>query len=175
MSHDEQFELYAEQTRDLRVSHEAGHAVLAEYLGYEVRHLSVDAFIVSEEGAIGGSVEINWGQLSLNDPQFDEKLQDRATILMGGRAAEEMTHAHLAKESHWKHDISCFKDPLKVARTDEEMNVILETGHQRAAELLNTPKLRKEHTHLCVFLAKQPNLKQPNGRLLRRVMKGLSS
>jgi hypothetical protein len=172
---DEEFEQYAEAIRDLRVSHESGHAVIAENLGYELRHMSVDAVIVSPEGAVGGWVDINFERLSLNDPYFDERLQEIATILMGGKAAEEMTHPHLADESHWKNDISDFKDRVKVARTDEEMDVILEVGHHRAAQLLNSLGLREEHKRLCNFFANQPTLKHPNGRFLWRVMKGLSS
>jgi ATP-dependent Zn protease len=172
---DGDFEQYAEAIRDLRISHEAGHAVVAEHLGYELRHLSVDAPIVSPEGTIGGWVDINFERLSLNDPEFDERLQEVATILMGGRAAEEMTHPELAKESHWKNDTSDFTERVRVARTDEEMGVLLEIGHQRATGLLNTSALHEEHNRLCVFLAKQPNLRYPNGRFLWRVMKGKSS
>src|SRR5205085_176824 len=49
--------------RDLRISHEAGHAVLAEHFGFELHHLSTEPLIVSAEGAIGGSGQISFDRL----------------------------------------------------------------------------------------------------------------
>lgn len=170
---DEQFEQFAEAIRDLRISHEAGHAVLAEHFGYELHNLALDAVIVSPEGATGGSAEIQF-RIFHKRPDLDKQLHDIATVLMGGRAAEELNYPHLAKESHWLMDIADFKGRIAEFRTDAEMNALLDEGHQRAKALLSDATLKEQHNRLCKFLATNPVPRQPNGGFLRRVMKGLS-
>ena len=164
---------YAEAIRDLRISHEAGHAVLAEHLGYDLCNLSLEA-VASADGAIGGSAEINF-RLRPNRPDFAERLQDFATVLMGGVAAEELTHPHLANSTHAKQDVSDFKIFAAKWKTDAEADAILAEGHVRSKELLSTTELTEQHRRMCDFLAANPQPKQPNGKFLRRVMKGLST
>jgi hypothetical protein len=94
---------------------------------------------------------------------------------MGGRAAEEMTHPHSARRPHCKIDISDFKDRVRKVRTEVEMDAILEEGYRRAKTLLSNPEVSGQHNNLRRFLATDSDLSQPNGRFLRRVMKGLSS
>jgi hypothetical protein len=64
-SDNEQFQHYVNrpEIRHLRISHEAGHAVLAEHFGYELRNVITEASMVSTDGATGGSTEIDWGKL----------------------------------------------------------------------------------------------------------------
>lgn len=174
-SDNEQLQRYAPRIRGLTISHEAGHAVLAEHFGYELRNVVIEAIIVSADGATGGSTEIGWNRLDPNAPDFDERLQDVATVLMGGRAAQELTHPHLAGASYWKMDVSDFKERIKKLRTEPEMECILEEGYSRAKALLSSSELSGQHNRLCRFLETNPDLRQPNGRILSRVMKGLSS
>ena len=175
-SDNEQLQRYAQTIRDLRISHEAGHAVLAEHFGYKLLNLTIEAVIVSaDEGATGGSTDIDWNRLYPNSPDFDERLLDAAAVFMGGRAAEELTHPHLASASHWKIDISDFKDRVRKVRTEVEMDAILEEGYLRAKTLLSNPEISEQHNHLRRFLATEHRPQQRNGRFLVRVMKGLSS
>jgi hypothetical protein len=106
---------------------------------------------------------------------FHKQLQDIATVLMGGIAAEELTHPHLADKSHGKKDISDFKGRIAEFRSEAVMDVLLDKGHQKAKTLLNEAKLFEQHRRLCHFLATKPNPQTPNGRRILRVMKGLSS
>jgi len=170
----EQFQRHLQKTRDLRISHEAGHAVLAEHFGYKLLNLTREV-VESANGATVGSAAIDWGRLDPNGPDFDERLLDAATVFMGGRAAEEVTHADSANTLHCKIDISDFKDRVRKVRTEVEMDAILEEGYRRAKTLLSNPEISEQHNNLCRFLETGRDLPQPNGRYLRRVMKGLSS
>jgi ATP-dependent Zn protease len=178
-SDNEQLRRYTEtpEIRSLTISHESGHAVLAEYFGHELRDVDIKVVIISTDGmadgATGGSTTIGWKRLDINGPDFDEQIQEAATILMGGRAAEELTHSELAQASSWALDILQFKDKVKEWRTETEMDAILEEGYQTAKMLLRT-KLSEQHNRLRSFLATEPALNRPNGRFLCRAMKGLS-
>lgn len=172
---DENFEQYAQVIRDLRISHESGHAVLAEHFGYELKNLGLDAVIVSpDEGASGGSAEINF-RIFPNRPDLHEQLQNIATVLMGGIAAEELTHPHLAKEQHGKNDVSQYEEFAKRFKLETATTKILDEGFNRAKMLLSGSNLKVQHDRLRQFLEMNPVPQQPNGRFLRRVMKGLSS
>jgi hypothetical protein len=173
-SNDDDFRQYAETIRDLRISHEAGHAVLAEHFSYELFNLSLDASIVSPEGATGGAAEIQF-RMYHKRADFDNQLQNIATVLMGGRAAEELTYPHLARDSHWQMDIFDFKGRVAEFRSDAEMDALLHAGYRRAKTLLSTTEISEQHHRLRNFLATEPLPHQPNGRFLSRVMKGLSS
>jgi hypothetical protein len=167
------------EIQSLTISHESGHAVLAEYFGHEVRDVVTKPKVVrSTDGEIvgvtGGSIEIGWRPLDLNDPDFDDRIQERATILMGGRAAEELTHPELAEASSWALDVEQFKDKVKGWRTGTEMDALLEEGYRKAKSLLRDPKISEQHTRLRNFLATEPVFNGPNGQYLCRVMKGLS-
>ena len=173
-SHDEEFEQFAGAIRDLRISHEAGHAVLSEHFGYELENLGLDAVIVSpDEGAIGGSAEINF-RIFPNRSDLHQQLQNIATVLMGGIAAEELTHPHLAKEKHGKNDVFQYKELAKAFKRETEMDAILDEGHKLAKTMLSDARLKAQHNRLCNFLATKPLSPSPNGKFLRRVMKGLS-
>jgi hypothetical protein len=169
------FQAYAQTILELRISHEAGHAVLAEHFGCELCNLSLDAVVVSAEGAVGGSAEIDFGRLCPKHPDFTIRLQDIATVLMGGVAAEEVTHPHLAQLTHAKQDVYDFKHFLSPFRTDADMDVLLNEGHVRAKALLSSSEIAEQHHRLYEFLVSTPQLSQPNGKYLRRVMKGLST
>lgn len=173
-SDNEQLQRYAPTVRDLSISHEAGHAVLAEHFGYELRNVIIEAVIVSPEGATGGSAEIDF-RIFPNGPDFHQQLQNIATVLMGGIAAEELTHPHLAKEKHGKNDVSQYEELAKAFKRETEMNTILDEGFKRAKMLLSGANLKVKHDRLRQFLETNPLPQQPNGRFLRRVMKGLSS
>lgn len=174
-SENDKFRVYAEAVRDLRISHEAGHAVLAEHFGYELCNLTLEADIVSAEGAVGGSAQIDFGRLYPNHTDFADRLQNIATVLMGGVAAEEATHPHLAQLSHAKRDVTDFKNFLTDWKTDAEMDALLAEGHKKAKALLSSSELAEQHQRLCTFLATTAQPSQPNGRYLRRVMRGLST
>jgi hypothetical protein len=171
-SDNEQLQRYAQTIRDLRISHEAGHAVLAEHFGYELLNLSLDA-IVSADGATGGSAEIPF-RMYPKRSDFDKQLQDIATVLMGGIASEELTHPHLAKQSHGQKDVSEFKGRIAEFRSDAEMDALLEEGYRKAKSLLSNPEISEQHNRLRRFLTAEPDVQQPNGRYLRQVMKGLN-
>jgi hypothetical protein len=171
---EENFEQYSQVIRDLRISHESGHAVLAEHFGYELKNLGLDAFLVSDEGATGGSAEINF-RIFPNRPDFQEQLQNIATVLMGGIAAEELTHPHLAKEQHGKDDVAQYEEFAKRFKQETATPAVLDEGLKRAKMLLSSANLKIQHDRLRNFLASNPVPQQPNGRFLRRVMKGLSS
>lgn len=155
-------------------SHEAGHAVLADYFGYELRNLILEAAIVSPEGATGGSAEIDF-RIFPTRPDFHQQLQNIATVLMGGIAAEELTHPHLAKEQHGKIDVFQYKELARAFKRESEMNATLDEGFEKAKMLLSGANLKVQHVCLRQFLEANPLPQQPNGRFLRRVMKGLSS
>jgi hypothetical protein len=169
----EQLQRYAEIIRDLRISHEAGHAVLGERFGYVLEHLGLDAAIASPTGGTGGSAEINF-RIFPNRADANQQLQDIATVLMGGIAAEEVTHPHLANEKHGKDDVSQYKELAKAFKRESEMNATLDEGFRTAKMLLSGADLKVQHDRLCRFLEKNPLPQRPNGNYLRRVMKGLS-
>jgi ATP-dependent Zn protease len=169
----EQLQQYAEIIRDLRISHEAGHAVLGERFGYVLEHLSLDVSVVSPEGGTGGTAEIQF-RMYHKRSDFPKQLQDIATVLMGGRAAEELAYPHLARDSHWQMDISDFKRRVSEFRGDAEMDALLDEGHRRAKVLLRNTEVSEQHDRLRRFLKTNPLPQRPNGNYLRRVMKGLS-
>jgi hypothetical protein len=173
-SDNEQLQQYAEIIRDLRISHEAGHAVLGERFGYVLEHLGLDAAIDSPDtGGTGGSAEIIF-RIFPNRPDLHQQLQNIATVLMGGIASEEMTHPHLAKEGHGERDVSQYKELAKAFKRESEMNATLDEGFKTAKMLLSGADLKVQHDRLRRFLETNPLPQRPNGNYLRRVMKGLS-
>ena len=168
------------EIRSSSISHESGHAVLAEHFGHEVHDVVTKPKVIRSRtgefvGVTGGSIEIGWKHLDLNAPDFDDQIQEEATVLMGGRAAEELTHPELAQALSWAVDISQFKDKFKEWRAETEMDAILEEGYRKAKSLLSDLEISEQHNRLRNFLATEPTLNHPNGRFLCRVMKGLSS
>jgi hypothetical protein len=149
-SDNEKLQRYAQTILDLRISHEAGHAVLAAHFGYELCNLSLDASVVSLEGGTGGSAEINF-RLYPHRPDFDKQLDDIATVLMGGIAAEEFTHPHLASWSHCKKDIADFKARIGEFRSDAEMDAILDEGYHRAKALFSDAEVSEQTPSLAFF------------------------
>ncbi|MGB6776930.1 MAG: hypothetical protein WBE45_21360 [Terriglobales bacterium] len=170
--------------QSLSSSHEAGHAVIAEYLGYRVIHVSTAGAIVpadspeavllsnGELAATGGYVEIDLPRLRPSDPDLDKDLQDIATFRMGGRAAEELTHPESALPNHWKADVGEFKEPLKKYKTEAELNGFLEEGYRRAKELLRDPEIMMQHQRLRQLLVSGVCSNRPNGEFVRKAIKG---
>ena len=182
-----QFQRYVSrpEIRQQVCSHEAGHAILADHFGYRVIHISIEGKLVPEGSpeamlisngelaAIGGDIEIRWGPIDPNARNFDECLQDIATILMGGKAAEELTHP-ASRSNHWKADVAHFKEPFKKYRTEAQMDNLLQEGYQRAKVLLSNPKLAAYHRWLRDCLIAGVYRDRPNGSSLIRAMKGLN-
>jgi hypothetical protein len=136
---------------------------------------SPEAGLVSngELAAIGGSIEIGWGMLCPNDQHFDIDLQNIATVLMGGRAAEELTHPDSPMPIHWKKDVEHFKELIqKCRRTEQQADDLLEEGHRRAKELLNNPEIAIEHLRVRSLLMSGAHRTYPNGELVRKAIRG---
>jgi hypothetical protein len=168
-------------------SHEAGHAVLAAHFGHEVIDVSTEGEIVPKDSpdamaindgelaATGGNIQINWFKMNMNHPDFDDYLQNVATVLMGGRAAEELSNPDKVVPSHWKADVVYFRDVGKQARrNDAQINDFLEEGRRRAKELLSRSDLAEQHERVRNCLLDGRCGSHPNGKFVTRVMKGLS-
>lgn len=178
--------LASPEHRSRSSSHEAGHAVLAEYFHHEVIDVRTDGETVPEGspeamlvsggklGATGGETHINWAKMDMNHPAFDDHLRNIATVFMGGRAAEELTHHEKIEPDHWKADIAHFKQAAGRCRTESQMDELLEEGYRRAKDLLQH-LISKQHKRVrdCLF-ADERCSRHPNGKFVRRVMKGLS-
>jgi len=189
-SHDGEFLKYVTSPafRSRSSSHEAGHAVLAHHFGHKVVDVSIEARIVPEGspdaksisggqlGATGGHTQIDWTKVSIKAPNFDSYLQDIATVMMGGRAAEELTHPDDVVPAHWKADVVYFHDAASQAhRTESAINHFLEEGHLQAKELLQRTDIAEQHQRVRDYLFSGRG-SHPNGEFItRRVMKGLST
>jgi hypothetical protein len=158
--------------------------VLAERFGYPVIHVSIEGKIVlegspesmlvsnGEFGATGGGAEIDFGRIFPNSPDFDEVLRNIATIQMGGRAAEEMTHPASAQSAHAKSDEFKFRDAWKKYRTREQLDFLLAEGHRRARAFLAHPTISKEHQRVRDFLFSGRDCTYPNGESVRKAIRG---
>jgi hypothetical protein len=188
-SEDEEFDRYiaTPEHQSRAGSHEAGHAVLAEHFGHKVIDVSTEGEIIPEGSpdamaisggelaATGGGVRIEWFKMNMNDPDFDDYLQNIATVLMGGRAAEELTHLEKVVPTHWKADVVYFQDIGRQAhRTDAQISDFLDAGHRKAKELLCRSDLAEQHQRVRDCLRDGRCRRHPNGKCVTRVMKGLS-
>jgi len=169
-------------------SHEAAHAVLAYHFGHEVIDVTTDGEIIpqgspdsmlvsgGELAATGGGTRIDWVKMDLNHPDFDDYLQNIATVLMAGRAAEELTHPEKVVPAHWKADLVYFQDVARQARrTESQIRDFLEEGFRRAQELLQRADVSRQHQRVRDYLIAGRST-HPNGKFItRRVMKGFST
>jgi hypothetical protein len=112
--------------------------------------------------------------MKMSDPGFDDYLQDIATVMMAGRAAEELTHPHDVVPAHWKADIVFFREAaMQAQRTEPEINHFLEVGHARAKQLLQQPEIAKQHQKVRDYLFAGDG-SHPNGAfIVRQVIRGL--